>query len=905
MRKTARIFGITLAIMMAVTIFLPLIFKDEIKEAVDEAIAENVNAKVYYDQQGFRLSLIPNFPNFTFSMSDFGVAGFAPFEGDTLLQVGTFEFVIDLMSVVVGDQIAINAIVLDEPNINVKVLKDGSANYDIIKASEAPVEAEEDSVSEASAFSISIKQWDIVDGHLVYDDESMQVLTKIGGLNHSGRGDFTEDNFDLFTITKVRQLSADYEGVSYLSNKKLEMEMTLNMDLPNAKYTFKKNYIKLNNFRMGIDGYVAMPGEDIDMDITYTGEDISIASILSLIPGVYQEYLDGLSVGGDINFNGAVKGTYNEKLLPTVTANLDIVDGRIKYAEYPIPMEKINMKSSLLVPGENMDAMTFDMPQFDMLIDGEPLAANLHFENLKNYTWDFGFDGNVDFEKVLKIIPIAGMNLKGKLNAKLNTSGNMRLVDQQRYSEIPAKGSMSLTGFYFKSPDLPQGFGIKETQLKFTPSKIALTKFDGSIGKSDMQMNGSLSNYIGYALSENQILKGQLNFNSNQFDLNEWMTDTDTATVAESTDAATPEVVRLPINIDFELKSKINKILYDNMVIEDLEGLITVKNGTARLDQVGFHMLDGDFVMNGGYNSVPNHPLYDFEFGVQHLSISSAFATFNTVEKMAPVAKNMQGQFSTEMKIAGSLDQGMEPNLNDMNGEGVLLIEEAYLQGEKLMDAIAKVAKFDDDTLKMKDTEVTFEIKDGRMYVDPYDINYAGYEVTVFGSNGFDGSMDYNVSSEIPTGAVGAAVNSLLAQYTGGQMLIGETIPLSIHVSGTYDDPKVGLGQSAGTGSDPSAKDAATAAAKAEFEKQKKIAEEKAREELEKQKQRAQEELDKQKKMAEDKARAEAAAQQKKAQAELDKQKKIAEEKAKAEEERLKKEAEEKAKNSLNGLLKK
>ncbi|UXX80376.1 AsmA family protein [Reichenbachiella carrageenanivorans] len=868
MKKTAKIFGITLAILMAVTIFLPLIFKDEIKEAVDEAIAENVNAKVYYDQRGFRLSLIPNFPNFTFSMSDFGVAGIEPFEGDTLLQVGTFEFVIDLLSVVSGDQIAINAILLDEPNINIKVLKDGRANYDILKTSEAPLDVEEDSVGEATTFNISIKQWDVVNGNLVYDDQSMQVLTKIGGLYHSGKGDFTEDVFDLFTITKVKQLSADYEGVSYLSNKKLEMEMTLNMDLPQAKYTFKHNYIKLNNFRIGIDGYVSMPSEDIDMDITYTGQDISIASILSLIPGVYQEYIDGISVAGDINFNGTVKGTYNEKVLPTVTANLDIVDGSIKYDEYPIPMKKINMKSSLLVPGENMDAMTFDMPQFSLQVDGEPLVANLHFENLKNYTWDFGFDGNVDFEKVLKIVPVEGINLKGKLNAKLKTSGNMRLVDQQRYNEIPAKGSMTLTGFYFDSPDLPQGFGIKETKLKFTPKEIALTKFDATIGKSDMQMNGSLSNFIGYALSETQTLKGQLNFYSNQFDLNEWMSEADTAEVAESTETTTLEVVRLPININFALNSKIKKILYDNMVIEDLDGLITVKNGTARLDSVGFRLLDGDFEMNGGYNSVPNHPLYDFEFSVQHLSISTAFASFNTIEKMAPVAKNMQGQFSTEMKIAGTLDEGMEPNLNDMNGSGVLLIEEAFLQGEKLMDAIAKVAKFDDDTLKIKDTQVTFEIKDGRMFVDPYTINYAGYEATVFGSNGFDGSIDYNVSSEIPTGAVGAAVNSLLAQYTGGQALIGETIPLSINVAGTYDNPKVGLGQSTSTGSEPSAKDAATAAAKEAFEKQKKIAEDKAK-------------------------------------AELEAQKKIAEQKAKAEEERLKKEAEEKAKQSLNSLFKK
>lgn len=919
MKKLAKIFGIILVIFLAIIIVLPIIFKDDIKQVIDEAIAENVSAKVYYDPDGFSLSLIPNFPNFTFSMSDFGVAGINEFEGDTLLNVGSFEFVIDVMSVINGEQIAINAIILDEPNINVIVLKDGKANYDIAVPSdetEEPVEEVEESnqESEPTAFSVSIKKWEIVNGNLVYDDKSMNVYAKIGGLYHTGTGDFTQDIFDLNTKTKVSGLTTSFEGVSYLSNKTLDMNITLNMDLPNDKYTFKENYIKLNNFGIGIDGYVAMPGEDIDMDISYAGKDISIASILSLIPGIYQEGLEGLDVEGDISFSGNAKGVYNKNSLPTVTAKLDIASGSIKYDEYPIPIEEINMNSSLKVPGDDMDAMTFDMPLFSLLLDGEQMSANLHFENLNNYTWDFGFDGNLDIEKLLKIVPVEGMDLRGKVNAKLKTSGNMLLVDEERYEDIPAEGSLSMTDFYFESADLPQGFGVKETQLTFTPKEVALKSFDATLGKSDMQMNGSLSNFIGFALSEDQVLKGNLDFNSNQFDLNEWMTEEDSAAVSASeettADSTTLEVVRLPTNIDFVLRSKIHKILYDSMEIDDLDGLITIKNGTARLNNVDFHMLDGDFVMNGGYNSVPDHPLYDFGFSIAHLSISKSAETFNTMEKMVPMAKSMSGKFSADFTLAGSLDAGMMPNYDDMNGKGLAKLEEASIQGEKIMKAIALLTKSKKDTIDISNTEVTFEIKNGRIYVDPFPVDYQGQEAIIAGSNGFDGSIDYNISTQVPTGAAGDAVNSVLAQYTGGKSIVGDAIPITINVGGTYDDPKVGLGKSSGAGEGgQTAKDAAAAAARAELEKQKKMAEEKARAELAKQKQRAQEELDNQKRIAEEKAKAELEKQKQelakkkaeaeaKAKAELEKQKKIAEEKAK-------KEAEEKAKKAVNSLFKK
>ena len=173
-------------------------------------------------------------------MSDFGISGKGTFEGDTLLNVGSFEFVIDVMSVISGDVIGINAIILNKPDIYVKVLKDGQANYDITFPSEeveVPEEEIEDT-EEATAFSVSIEKWQIKKGNLIYDDQSMNVYAAIKGLNHTGTGDFTQDIFDLNTKTSVQALTTSFEGVNYLRNKTLDMDITLNMDLPKCYIYF-------------------------------------------------------------------------------------------------------------------------------------------------------------------------------------------------------------------------------------------------------------------------------------------------------------------------------------------------------------------------------------------------------------------------------------------------------------------------------------------------------------------------------------------------------------------------------------------------------------------------------------------------------------------------------------------
>ena len=146
MKKVLLILGGLVLLLIVAIIVLPIIFKDDIQKALDDAIAENVDATVFYDVDQFSLSLIKSFPDITVSMGDFGVVGNGVFENDTLVSVQNFLVTVDLMSAISGEQIIIEEISLDEPNIYVKVLPDGTANYDIAmeaEPSEEPVATEE------------------------------------------------------------------------------------------------------------------------------------------------------------------------------------------------------------------------------------------------------------------------------------------------------------------------------------------------------------------------------------------------------------------------------------------------------------------------------------------------------------------------------------------------------------------------------------------------------------------------------------------------------------------------------------------------------------------------------------------------------------------------------------------
>src|SRR5690606_15968602 len=243
------------------------------------------------------------------------------------------------------------------------------------------------------------------------------------------------------------------------------------------------------------------------------------------------------------------------------------------------------------------------------------------FQNLVDYTWDLKVNGGVDLEKITKIFPLEGMTLAGKVKANLATKGKYSDLNANRYERLPTSGSASVSAFRYTAHDLPYDVTLSEASMSFDPKKIDLQKLNGTIGRSDFQMNGSVMHYLGYVLGSRTI-QGVANFTSTLLDLNEFMTDTGETT---TTDTTSYGVIPVPENIDFTLKSSIKTVRLMDYRITDASGDIVVKDGIANLSGLKFNMLGGAFVVNGAYNTKDiDHPKYDFALKIQNMSVQQA-----------------------------------------------------------------------------------------------------------------------------------------------------------------------------------------------------------------------------------------------------------------------------------------
>ena len=206
-------------------------FKGKIVEMVKEETNAMLNAKVDFGE--FDLGLISTFPNFNFEIQDVSVEGIDKFEGIKLAEVKNLYLKVDLMSVISGDQIEVKSIQITEPSIRAIVLADTTANWDIMKPSD-----EETPEEEGGSFSLGLKDLTIINGYVMYKDETMNLITEIKGLNFNMSGDMTEATTTLSTTSTIDEFNLEMDGMNYMKKAIVSAKADLEADMVNSKYTF-------------------------------------------------------------------------------------------------------------------------------------------------------------------------------------------------------------------------------------------------------------------------------------------------------------------------------------------------------------------------------------------------------------------------------------------------------------------------------------------------------------------------------------------------------------------------------------------------------------------------------------------------------------------------------------------
>ena len=784
--------GIVLLILVLL-FTVPVIFKGKIKEKVVSVINESVNARVSFGD--YKLGFFKNFPNLTFSMNDFSVAGTGDFESDTLAAAKSINLVFNLSSLFGKEGYEVRSILIDAAKIKTLVLEDGSANWDIMKESDE-TESEGDSDSDIK---ILLREVKMLNSSFSYIDRESDMAAWLDDLSGSLSGDLTGSKSDLVINLNSDDFTFEMEGMKYISRVKANAIVNVLADLDSMIFRLRDNTVSLNDLQLKLAGTVIMPEDDIETDLTFMAEETSFKSLISLIPAFYMKDFQDLRADGSFNLSGSAKGVYSsaDSTMPDISLNLSVKDGLISYPALPEQIRRINVESAIFVDGKDMDKTRVDVTGFHFELAGNPFDMRFYLRTpISDPDIDGSARGKIDLGALSKAVPMDSLELSGLIDIAVDLSGRMSMLEKSQYDRFQASGNIGLKDMTVLMTGYP-GISIREADMAITPAFAELKKAELNIGSgSDFSLGGRLQNYIPYMLKD-ETISGNLSLYSRQIDMTEIMEGMSSDT--EDEDTTSLAVIKVPENIDFDFRAKVDKFSYNKINAENVSGHIVVKDGILSFRDTGMDLLGGKVAFNAAYDTRDTlNPFVNASLSVNNLAVKDAFETFNTIRMLAPTAKGVDGKFAFSLNFSSLLQKDFMPRIASITGDGKMQSSELTLVESAVFNTMKEVLKLGQGyTNTFKDLNLSFRIREGRIFVNPFNTRVGNIKMNVSGDQGLDQTVNYVIRTEIPRADLGNAANSLIDGLSAQASVFGLTvkssdvIKVNVNVTGTFLKPLV------------------------------------------------------------------------------------------------------------------
>ena len=812
MKKILKISAITIAVIVVLLLIAPFLFEGKIIKIVKQTVNENINAKFEFEDAD--ISLLRNFPNVSVGINELSIINNAPFEGDTLVYAKSANLSVPFMQIFnsPGEPYSITSFAIDGAVVNVLTDKDGNVNYDIAKASEGDGSAsqpnEEGSApTGGDAISLSVERYEITNSKIKYFDEPGKMYFELDEFNHSGNGDLSTSVSELDTETSTL-VSFEMDSVNYLNNNPVKLDAVIGVDLDQNKYTFLDNKAVINQLELVFDGFVQVNEDNQQVDINFKTPSTDFKNFLAVIPEEYSKDISNVETTGDFAIAGELKGVIDQTHIPTFDITIVSDNASFKYPDLPQAVKNININTKIANETGIVENTYVDIKALDFQIAQDVFNAQAQIKNIMdNPLVNAKLKGRINLANLSQAYPFdLDAPLKGILDANLNTNFDMNSLENSQYQNTKNSGTLALKGFEYSSEEFKNPILIDDASIAFTGDNVNLKSFVAKTGQTDLSATGTIENLLGYMFNK-ETLKGNFELNSNTFAINDFMmasqeeeASTETQKESETTQKKEQptaqtgeEEIKIPSFLDATIKAKANKVIYDNLSLNQVSGTMIIKDETVTLKDITSNIFGGSLALNGAVSTKGEVPDFNLDLGMKNFSIAESFQGMEMLQAIAPIADALTGTLNSTFDIKGNLNSDFTPNLLSISGNA---LAEALINGVdpekgKLLSVLSQKVNFlNASEEKPKDVKAALSFDNGKVNVKPFSFQVEDIDVEVAGSHGFDKSMAYNLTFEVPAKYLGKDVSNVLAQLDDPEAE-SMAVPVTATIGGSYTNPSI------------------------------------------------------------------------------------------------------------------
>ncbi|WP_433812521.1 AsmA family protein [Flavobacterium johnsoniae] len=506
--------GIVIAGILLLLFLIPLLFPGKVASEVKKIANERLDTKLEFSKS--KLSFFTHFPSLTVSLDDISMTGSKPFGNDTLLKADQVAFGINLKRLIFDSEVKINKLYVSNALINVMVNEKGQANYNIYVAPEDRKNEKEDPNAPEEGTAIKLERIDLENCHVKYNDRSAKVLVDAKGFNYIGKGNLSDDIFDLNTDAKIDTLDFYYNRTAYLRKKAVRADLITRINTHALSFILQKNELQINKLPLKFTGLFTILRDGYKINIKAASENTTVKDLLSVMPPEYLTWLEKTEISGKSDLVLSFKGDYNvsKKQKPNLAFNLKIKDGAVSYQNAPVPLTDFQMDLNAMLPSLDTEQLLVNLRTLRFKVgEKDYFNAYLHSKGLSEMNVDASIKGALDLAVVDAAIGLEKIDLKGILKTNIQAKG---LFSTSKKLFPKTIGGISLRNGWLKTDYYPNP--IKDITFVANVLNKAGTYEDLIVAVSPasfvfegnpMYVNMALSDFSD--LAYNAKIKGELN----------------------------------------------------------------------------------------------------------------------------------------------------------------------------------------------------------------------------------------------------------------------------------------------------------------------------------------------------------------------------------------------------------
>ena len=338
---------------------------------------------------------------------------------------------------------------------------------------------------------------------------------------------------------------------------------------------------------------------------------------------------------------------------------------------------------------------------------------------------------------------------------KVNASVSENKVKTDFLNHWNPSADFVLGNAVVKVDGIDEDIRISNIDFLFNSHELDFKKSTIRIGQSDMSMQGSVIGIKEWIEDHKNLMKGEMQVTSNMMNINEILDLTsglghsDAETVeATVTDNKEDDPFIVPEGIDFNFVLNTKKALYDNFDMNNLNGTMTVKDGTLILREIGFTNKAAEMQLTAMYQSPRKNNLFlAMDFHLLRVQINDLLTMIPYIDTLVPMLKTFDGQAEFHIGAETNLKSNYEPKISTLRAaadiEGKNLTVNDKFSFTKITDMldISTNGSYRVDSLDVQLTAFKNEID-----LWPSQIAIGKYKVTVDGRMTLDRNGEYHLS---------------------------------------------------------------------------------------------------------------------------------------------------------------